>query len=285
MMQSTNDQYGAHPIPIVVSRSQDGGKTFLEPVRVLPTNMRYSMEAPAILRDGTVMVSFNAYADPYTGRLLKLRQEFVARYDPVAHAFDAPSFVAEVSHFWGSEALAVDTSTSSNFRDRVYAAYGNTPVSQALPEDTESHMMSMPLGVFLRSSDDHGHSWSSPTVVSGAVRDPRQMTAAVNAQGVVGVAWNQPSDEEEACLEPWFSASLDGGATFLGPKRVASTASCPRVDVPGNVYDGFDVAARFPSGGDYMGLAADRTGVFHLVWADSRGGLFQLWSAAIRVER
>lgn len=284
MMQATKDEYGAHPIPVVVSRSQDGGRTFSEPVPLLPTNLRYAIEAPVILRDGTVMVSFDAYADPYTRNLLRVRQEFVARYDPAAHTFDAPSFVAEVSHFWGSEALAVDTSVSSDFRDRVYAAYGNTGISQTLP-GVGGQLTSMPLGVFLRSSDDHGHTWSSPTVVSGAVRDPRQMTVAVNAKGVVGVAWNQPSATDETCLEPWFSASLDGGETFLEPRKVASTASCPRVDVPGNVYDGFDVGKRFPSGGDYMGLAADHGGVFHLVWADSRNGLLQLWTAPIRVER
>lgn len=283
MMGPVPDESGAYPIPIVISRSTDGGTTFSEPVAVLPTNLRHVIGAPAVLRDGTVVVTLSAYADPYTRRLLKVRQGFVARYNPAAHAFDRPSFVVEVSHFWGLDAVAVDTSATSAFRDRVYVAHGNTGLSQTVPPISAGSMTHMPLGVISRFSDDNGHTWSRPTVVSGAMGDPRQMAAAVNANGVVGVAWNQPSDDDETCLEPWFSASLDGGQTFLDPKRVSSTSSCPRPDVPGNVHEGFNVGERFPTGGDYMGLAADHAGVFHLVWADSRNGLFQLWTAPIRV--
>ena len=283
MYGPTKDRYGGYPIPVVFSRSGDGGESFSEPLPLLPTNLRYAFGTLAVLRDGSVIVNFNAYADPYTRRLLRVRQEFVARYDPAAHTFDRPSFVAEVSHFWGSLALAVDTSASSAFRDRVYVAYGNTGLSQKLPPLAKESLTPMPLGVFVRSSDAQGHSWSKPTVVSDGNMDPRQMTAAVNADGVVAVAWNQPSDDDETCLEPWFSASLDGGETFLEPKKSPSTPSCPRVDVPGNIHKGFNVGERFPSGGDYMGLAAGHDGVFHLVWADSRNGLLQLWTAPIRV--
>jgi hypothetical protein len=42
-------------------------------------------------------------------------------------------------------------------------------------------------------------------------------------------------------------------------------------------------ASRWGSGGDYMGLAADKDGVFHPFWTDARSGTFQLYTAAVRV--
>jgi hypothetical protein len=44
-------------------------------------------------------------------------------------------------------------------------------------------------------------------------------------------------------------------------------------------------ASRWGNGGDYTGLASDRDGVFHPLWADSRSGTFQAWTARVRVER
>ena len=42
--------------------------------------------------------------------------------------------------------------------------------------------------------------------------------------------------------------------------------------------------SRWGSGGDYMGLAADKAGVFHPFWADARSGTFQIYTADVRVE-
>lgn len=45
------------------------------------------------------------------------------------------------------------------------------------------------------------------------------------------------------------------------------------------------VAERFEAGGDYYGLAARPGGSFRAVWADSRTGVFQLWTDRLEVER
>jgi hypothetical protein len=67
--------------------------------------------------------------------------------------------------------------------------------------------------------------------------------------------------------------------SFAQPVRVSEGAPCN--DTPRNA----GVIKRFEYGGDYFGLAADRDGVFHLIWSDSRNGVYQLWSASITVAR
>jgi hypothetical protein len=59
--------------------------------------------------------------------------------------------------------------------------------------------------------------------------------------------------------------------------RVSEGAPCN--DTPKNAK----MLKRFEYGGDYFGLAADRDGVFQLLWSDSRNGVYQLWSASVTV--
>jgi hypothetical protein len=94
----------------------------------------------------------------------------------------------------------------------------------------------------------------------------------------------------------FYSASLDGGETFLPAVRVSSETSRPAG--PGNMrpglgrlrYSGDTLVMDFLSGysrwrdvGDYIGLTADPKGVFHPVWPDSRNGVFQLQTARIEL--
>ncbi len=89
------------------------------------------------------------------------------------------------------------------------------------------------------------------------------------------------------CYDVYITFSLDGGASFLSNTRVSSETTCQKV--AGNVItdpDGQrDLTERWPVGGDYHGLAAAADGTFHVVWADSRSGLYQLWTRSIRVTR
>ena len=120
---------------------------------------------------------------------------------------------------------------------------------------------------------------------------------AVNDSGVVGVTWldTRPSAADDA-YDVFYSASLDGGQTFLPAVRVSSETSRPAG--PGNVrpglgrlrYAGDTLIMDFLSGysrwrdvGDYVGLTSDEKGVFHAVWPDSRNGTFQLQTARIEL--
>jgi hypothetical protein len=101
---------------------------------------------------------------------------------------------------------------------------------------------------------------------------------AVNRDGAIAVTWIERRTEgDRACQHLYFTASLDGGKTFLPEVRVSSAPSCPDTTHNGRV------AARWPEGGDYSGLAAAEDGTFHVLWADSRDGIYRLWTAPVTV--
>lgn len=149
-------------------------------------------------------------------------------------------------------------------------------------------------GVGLSHSDSGGRTWSRLTRVddgeateatseSARGRPDRGRThvrtpmLAVSSDGVIGLAWyDRRNDPERLCQDVYFTASSDGGATFVPPRRVSTETSCP--GAPGNGRAG----RSWPMGGDYSSLAAGPDGSFHLFWADSRTGHFQLRYAEIR---
>lgn len=275
---------GHRILPVHLARSSNQGRDFTAPTRVLPTNVRHQAGMPAVLRDGTIAFSYMDFSEPYGAMLLRTRRVWVVRSHDQGQTFDLPSLVAEVSDFWTFPTLAVDGSASSRFRDRMYVAAPSGRLSQDIPDMQRDLVADMPTGVFIRYSDDQGKTWSRPSVVTDATLDARQVTLTSNRQGAAVVAWLQESRAQPGCFEPFVAASVDGGVTFGEARRVADASECRKPQVPGNVHNGFNMAGRWPTGGDYMGIAADASGVFHLLWSDSRTGRFQLWTASIRVE-
>jgi len=103
---------------------------------------------------------------------------------------------------------------------------------------------------------------------------------AVNKDDVIGVSWYEIHPKN--CFDVYFTASLDGGKTFLPEVRVSSATSCP--DTPQN-RGVFDPGMTFGAGGDYSGLVTTSDRLFHVVWSDARTGLYQLRTASVRVKR
>jgi hypothetical protein len=254
---------------VYVARSIDGGATFNEPVKVVPSNLNINAEVPVVLSDGTLVVSFIDFqrnVDGFTkdGRLDRSR-EWVLRSVDGGQTFSTPLFVTEKCAA-GWTWLAADTSASP-FRDRVYH------VCRRREGDA----------IVLTYSADGGEQWSESSSIHAVARDssvaPRQPQVAVNRNGVVGVTGLESRDRARPrCLELFFSASLDGGRTFLPERKVSTAPSCPDSALNGMAY------ARWPSGGDYYGLVAAPDGRFHAFWPDARErGVFQLWAAPIEV--
>jgi len=179
-------------------------------------------------------------------------------------SFSIPLLVNEACHARPT-ALAADTSDGP-FHDRLY---------HVCPGDGYR-------SILLAYSTVRGDEWSEATPIEtpaardGSMREPQ---VAVNAAGIVAVAWmDRRDDETGACYAPFVAASSDGGRTFSAPVRVAAERSCPdgdRLAFPGQ---------RWPTGGDYFGFAAAADGRFHLVWPDARAGLFELRTAAVEVD-
>ncbi len=156
--------------------------------------------------------------------------------------------------------------------------------------------------VMLTSSADLGKTWSEPRPVAGPLPEGAysfQPALAVNKDGVLGVSWlDTRAHPGTNRYDAWFSASLDGGVTFLPAVRLSSESSDPlgagnHRPSPGTFRDGdktirvafLTALTRFPQGGDYAGLAADAEGHFHPLWPDSRTGTFQAWTASVTLER
>jgi hypothetical protein len=118
---------------------------------------------------------------------------------------------------------------------------------------------------------------------------------AVNRGGVLGIIWFEKLDHADAMYDVFFTASLDGGDSFLPPRRVTSHSS--QADSPQNraltqiggirkkgLSHFFSAYSRWKNAGEYTGLTADTEGVFHAFWPDARRGAFQLYTSRITVK-
>jgi hypothetical protein len=108
--------------------------------------------------------------------------------------------------------------------------------------------------------------------------------AAVSSRGVLGLAWiqNEPGDDVRIFDREWtgrehswdlyFTASVDGGATFLArPLRITSSRTDPKL-------------GSRPYGTDHIALAAPPDGSFHLIWIDTQDGKREIQTAKIEVQ-
>ena len=253
---------------VFVTRSADGGKTFTPPVSVVASNLNFNALTPGLLSDGTLVVpylDFQSNVDDFKGAgMLERKRAWVITSADGGQTFSHPLFVSE-SCGGGFASLAVDASAHPS-RDRLYLVCSNRERN----------------GVLVHHSAERGEKWSEPVradSASGDVVFRRTPSIAVNKDGVLAVTWYERRREgARECQHLYFTASLDGGKTFLPEVRVSSAPSCP--DTPRNGGS----AKRWPAGGDYSGLAVAADGSFHALWSDSRNGIYQLWAAQVRVD-
>ena len=193
--------------------------------------------------------------------------------------------------------LAAD-SGSPHFKDRLYAVWPD--------------LRSGRLEVLLSYSVDKGKTWSSPVFVNDdqpfadASKGPNDLMplVAVNKDGVVGVYWYDRRDMgDNLGWRPRFSASLDGGETFLPSVSVSEAAMVHGKTDKWTLMGGTSISAApkdsqregrigvsinldgfYFNGGHTAGFAADAGGGFHPFWIDNRTGIPQVWTTTVRVE-
>ncbi|MGH9368401.1 MAG: sialidase family protein [Thermoanaerobaculia bacterium] len=291
--------YGPYPQYIVgVFRSEDDGKTWIGPVDAANGGGKIGINEvnPMVLSDGALVLP---YADfeflpdkvKTTGKVSSTAWVVLSTDGGVS--FGSPRKVQTMWYDFddkvgrslgGFLSLAADY-RSKDFKDRIYTAW---------PDARHGR-----LRVLFSRSEDRGLHWSEPVPVDAnapAEAYQYQPVVAVNKDGVVGVTWFDTRHVKDGSqYHQYFSASLDGGKTFLSPVRISSDPSTPAG--PGNMKFGVlagkhketvylslvSAASRWKSGGDYMGLAPDKDGVFHPFWADSRTGTFHIYSASVSV--
>ena len=243
---------------VSVVHSQDGGKTFGPPTRVIASNAGYEATGPALLSDGTFVVGFHDHNRPGSNKWLVRPRSWMLRSADQGRTFSEPLLVSE-----SCESRGGWPSMAADGKDRLFWLCIADKFN----------------GVLIQRSDDGGESWSEPLRLNHSERaDSFTPSIAVNKDGAIGVSWYEIHDKN--CFDVYFTASLDGGKTFLPEVKVSSATSCP--DTPQN-KGVFDPGMTFGAGGDYSGLAATSGGLFHVVWSDARTGIYQLRTATVSV--
>jgi hypothetical protein len=286
---------------VVLYRSSDDGRSFIGPLEVGRGGTGgLGAVNIVVFSDGMVWIPTLAYPNYAIDKKADTWKVLVSTSTDGGVTL-SPSFHSMDVRFGGAEEMqktrreprtdsmatpsfAVDAS-SGKFRDRLYAAW------------TEPGGGGFRL--LFASSGDRGKTWSKPKAVDASpAADASQFQSmiAVNGDGAVGVFWyDTAGSPKRDAYRTYFSASLDGGATFLPKVPVSTGVSRPMG--AGNmrpapiatsergmeVVDFLSGFSRYPNGGDYIGMAADSDGAFHPFWSDARSGTFQLYSSAIRV--
>ena len=262
-----------------ISRSLDGGRTFEDPIFLRHDSVNQQPFDAVVLSTGTLVVLFMDFATD--GRLLKHRRTWMARSSDEGRSFSTPTLVLEQTGREMPWSMAADR--SDQHRDRIYLVADGYWRREGPRQGDPPKGAQADLSVLF--SDDGGESWSPRVSVEGSSLGVQQETpaVAVNRSGAVGVAWYDARYDFDHgsgswCYNLYFTASVDGGKSFLPKVRVTPEASCPR-----SIESQQGVASRWPFGGDYSGLTAGADGRFHLLWADSRSGIYQAWTANVRI--
>jgi len=249
-----------------IRKAVDGG-TF-ENIRTIKfdDSFRHDNMMPAVLNDGTLILPHSAYIsgrssiDPKGSYLFKTKNG-VDVSGPI-------ELTKRQGTSKGTASMLADN-TESVYRGNLYYLYtlGVFRVSK---------------GIGMSISEDGGETWKDITVQKPSPRGEKYYipTGAINKDGVIGIYWNQHGRNRSIIdNDIYFTASKDGGKTFLDPVKVTRVTSRLARQGPSS-----RVAGTFPGGGHYSGMDVLPDGSFQLVWSDARSGIYQLYTANVVVE-
>ena len=287
-------------------RSQDQGVTFQFPIKLIPDHGNYLAENGngEVFSDGTYVVVFHETAEINNvdrrsseiplGAIKLVRSEdggnTFAKADVISPWYRCP-----VSLVNGLPSIAADH-TDGPFKDRIYAVW---------TDNRSGHC-----DIRFSYSTDKGKTWSHSKVINDEpdrsspdrLADHNMPVVAVNKQGIVGIEWYDRRDNpDDVGWWPRFTASLDGGETFLPSVRISQAPHAHQVGelLPVHIWgmgEETDASTQDATiathiqldqgqtkGGDTGGMAADASGIFHPLWVDNRTGVLQVWTATVSV--
>jgi hypothetical protein len=269
--------------------STDGGASFGSPARIGfventgkwgKANIGINPFGSTVLSDGTVLFMNNGYM---------ILTALTSRDGGKTFSVSKISNPLKMYGFDPAGSVASDGSHGA-FHDRIYVAWAG--LSQGYERQS----------IVAAFSSDGGKTWSAPrTIVERAPGDTANLLmpeVAVNKDGVVGISWYVNTGFNHRVF---FSASLDGGDTWLSPvevtKGIRSDSVKPQVlagyvtgggtqesngppPTPGSLISG-SVGPQMRWIGHYAGITATADGAFHPVWIDGARG--EPYTTSIRV--
>jgi photosystem II stability/assembly factor-like uncharacterized protein len=299
-----------------IAFSTDGGQTYsqLHLISDSDKEQMFAMANILVAADGTVIVPFWTFGKSNTEMPSLFdpkswdKQIEMSRYLRVAVSGDggstysvSPAIVTSSWVFSGASGYKLDKIQGNGFAAVDYsdAQYRGRTYVVWVESGGDRH------DIRVVHSADNGKTWSKPVIVNdtiGPIEDANP-TIAVNNRGVVGVTWNDRRNHKDDCYDLYFSASLDGGETFLPSVTTGRKPTCPLapgnwkpsakispypkteegVSVEGQGLNVLMISTRFPGGGDTQGLDSDSEGVFHAAWIDGSSGVMQLAGTSFTV--
>ena len=249
-------------------KSIDG--TEFEPITSISfsDNYRHDNMQQVILSDGTLILPYSSYQSDRRGVDTKGAFLFKTKVGENIQASDSKRITEKQGNRKGMASMLIDR-TNSRFKDNLYYIY-------ALGENESFDGIGMSISV------DKGETWKDIVIQDGRILKNKYYapTGIVNNNGVIGIYWyDRRNDLKREKNDIYFTASIDGGKTFLSPVRVTEINSKP--DLKNNERR---VAGTFPGGGHYSGISILPDGSFQLVWSDSRSGIYQLYTSNVKVE-
>ncbi|QLG44710.1 sialidase family protein [Costertonia aggregata] len=236
--------------------------TFMRSSTYLHGNVDIQMNMPVMTTEGELLIPYIGYLS--NNKMLKQKNTWLLPSDNFGKTFHDPLLMFNATT--GHTNIVIDT--TSNFKNRIYSL-------KALGAFREFK------GFELLYSDNAGESWSDQKRIgqsTGKSDYMRNANMAVNKDGTLAIFWYDRRNHPDK-NDIYFTASTDGGITFLPEIRITKVSTIPTTDANG--WTG----KRWAVGGDYSGIQPLSNGSFQIVWADSRNGFYQLFTKNIKIEK
>ena len=169
--------------------------------------------------------------------------------------------------------IAVDSNTSSPFRDRVYVTW-----TRFLFNAHNGNYVQSPIAFV--SSSDGGKTFTAPKLISSNVLYSQGSRPVVGPDGALYVFWDGAT-RKSALDSTYMVKSTDGGATFSAPMAISTLGeSNPLADTAFRV-NSYPAAAVAPNGDLYATWTTASSGANVAVYSKSTDG-GTTWSAPAR---
>lgn len=283
---------------LAISRSLDKGKSWQPPALRAKNILTRAVQSEDYEGGNAVVTPTGAVLAAYVEQFGPKKADagvYVAGSTNGGDTIGAPVLVSKIRRTETTSRpthpiMAVDL--TGTYRGRLYVTWCD--VSSGRMETVLSY------------SDDDGATWTQPLQITRptgpapsvdvAELGPVHPWVSVNKDGVVGVMWLDPTGLPGlAGFNVMFAASGDGGETWTAPAKVSDKPSVPilRASTGATAFNPNQAATLNLNvgwaewdfiNGDLAWMDTDLAGRFWPVWADTRTGVRQIWTSAIKVD-